>query len=287
MPVPTVYQISASKASTWLDCPRKFWFQYVARIRVPVIWAHLSLGTALHDTLRDWWDEPAALRTGRHVTNVLDRHWSTRGFRDQAHADQWRASAAAILRRYLGDLDPQFEPLSRERTLAMRVRDVAITARIDRLDLLPPGDAVTVVDYKTGKRVPGPDDVRGSMALALYALCVRQALHRPCSRIELHHVPSATVIGWEHSDEALQRHLGRVLAIADEMRAAEGRAIPSAPAQEQEAFPATPGPLCGWCDFRSQCPQGEQASTPQPSWAGLPEASDWPDPIEPADPEVA
>lgn len=286
MSAASLSQISASKVSTWLDCPRKYWFQYVARIRVPVAWAHLSLGTAMHDTLRDWWDEPAALRGVDHVTTVLDRHWSSRGFRDHEQAEQWRAAAAAILWRYLRTLDPQFEPLSRERTLAMRVQDVAITARIDRLDQLPAGDAIAVVDYKTGKRVPGPDDVRGSMALAIYALCVRQALRRPCSRVELHHVPSATVASWDHSDDALHRHLARVLAIAGEMRAAEARAIPEAPPQEQAAFPAVTGPLCGWCDFRSQCPQGELAAAPQPSWAGLPEALHPAEPIEDVDPEI-
>jgi RecB family exonuclease len=276
----TLYQISASKVNAWLDCPRKFWFQYVERTKVSVSWAHLTLGTAIHDTLRDWWDEPAGLRSSDHVTTVLGRHWSARGFRDDGHADQWRASAAAILWRYLSGLDPQFEPLSRERTLAMRVRDVAITARIDRLDRLAPGEAVAVVDYKTGKRVPGVDDVRSSVALALYALCVRQALRRSCSRVELHHVPSATVVGWEHTDEALQRHLTRVLAIAEEMRAAEGQAIPAAPAQEQVAFPTKPGPLCGWCDFRSLCPQGAQASSEQLPWAGLPEVRDCPEASE-------
>lgn len=271
MPEPRLYQVSASKVQSWLDCPRKFWFGYVARVRVPVAWAHLTMGNALHAALRDWWDVPPDQRIGSTADRLLARHWSDAGFRDRLQSQQWRQSAGVMLTGYLERLDPGFTPLGCERTLAFRTEDLAITTRIDRLDPQPGSDAVAVVDYKTGKRIPGEDEVRGSIALALYALSVQRALRRPCTRVELHHVPSAAVSGWDHSEQALARHLGRVQDIAGEMRAAEALAVPG-DAMEQHAFAPSPGPLCGWCDFHQHCPQGQQAAAAQPAWAGLPQA---------------
>ncbi len=279
-----LYQVSATKIQAWLDCPRKFWFGYVQRTRVKVSWAHLTMGNALHAALRDWWEVPVAERSMQAVERVLAGHWSAEGFRDDAQAVQWQRSAATILTGYLSSLDPAFAPVSCERTLAFRTDRLAITTRIDRLDAHPDGDQLVVVDYKTGKRIPNADEVRGSMALALYAICVQRALRRPCSRVELHHVPSAAVAGWDHSEQALSRHLRRVEDIAAEMRAAEDQAAPG-DAQEQSAFEPRPGPLCGWCDYRQWCPQGQQAAAPQVPWAGLPEALEALDPFPPDVPD--
>jgi len=283
MPDRALYQVSASKIQTWLDCPRKFWFGYVERVRVKSSWAHLTMGNALHAALRDWWDVPSPARSPQVAQRLLAGHWSAEGFRNHGQAEQWERSAAMMLCGYLSRLDPAFEPMSCERTLSFRTDHLAVTARIDRIDRInrfnrmdqpeehSDGEGLVIVDYKTGKRVPQQDEVRGSVALALYAICVQQALRRPCSRVELHHVPSATVAGWDHSDQALRRHLGRVEDIAEEMRAAEARAVPGG-VEQQVAFEPRPGPLCGWCDYRGLCREGADAAPAQPSWAGLPEA---------------
>ena len=282
MPDRMLYQVSPSKIQAWLDCPRKFWFRYVDRVRVKSSWAHLTMGNALHAALRDWWDIPLAVRTPQIAERLLARSWSADGFRDDLQAEQWRHSATRMLNTYLATLDPAFAPVSCERTLAFRTEYLAVTVRIDRIDRIdaraaPDADLDTqglvVVDYKSGKRVPSEDEVRGSVALALYAICVTRALGQPCARVELHHVPSATVAGWEHSDQALLRHLARVEDIAAEMRTAEESALPGG-IDPQPAFEPRPGPLCGWCDYRESCPQGIAAAAAQHPWSGLPGAHD-------------
>ena len=41
--------------------------------------------------------------------------------------------------------------------------------------------------------------------------------------------------------------------------------------QDSEAFPPRPGPLCGWCDLRAHCPQGQAAAPEKAPWAALEE----------------
>src|SRR3712207_423551 len=114
------------------------------------------------------------------------------------------------------------------------------------------GDELVVVDYKTGRSVSTDDEARGSPALAAYVLGVRRTLRRPCSRVELHHLPSGTVAAWDHTERSLTNHVRRAEDIATDIEAATARM--EAGDSPDEAFPATPGIQCGWCDFRPSCP---------------------------------
>lgn len=268
-----LYPISPTKVGTWLDCPRRFRLQYVEKQRAKAQWAHLSMGNAIHDTLRDWWDVPRAERTRERLIALLAERWRPQGFRDDEQSAQWRANAAAMTWHYLQQLDPGFAPVSCERTLAARTAAQSISGRIDRLDVDPDDpDALVVVDYKTGKRVPGEDDVRGSLALAMYAMCVQQTLRRPCTRVELHHVPSGVRVGRELPVESLDRQRRRIEQIGAEMSAAE--TAWRIDGDDDAHFPANPSPLCGWCDFRAHCPEGSASAPAKEPWAGLPESDD-------------
>ena len=82
---------------------------------------------------------------------------------------------------YVARLDPADEPVGIERTVATRTDMIVLSGRIDRLDARPTeaGTELVVVDYKTGRHLLTVDDVRGSLALALYALAAARVLRRP------------------------------------------------------------------------------------------------------------
>ena len=268
-----LYPISPSKLGTWLDCPRKFFLQYVERQRVSGSWAHLSMGNAIHNALRDWFDEPAAPRTRERAELLVRAHWTQAGFRDAEQSGQWQSAAAAMVWAYLSGLDPAFAPHSVERSLGAIAPGIALNGRIDRLDG-GGGDpeSLVVVDYKTGKRILTSDDARGSFALAIYAVCVERSLRRPCTRVELHHIPSGVVAAHVYEPSTLQRQIDRVVQIAGEMAQAEEDQ--RAGADLSEVFPPRPSPLCGWCDVRDWCPEGAASAPKKDPWSGLPVAED-------------
>jgi RecB family exonuclease len=266
---PRLFTCTPSKLASWLDCPRRYRFTYVDRPIPPKgpPWAHNTVGAAVHVALAAWWSMPVHARTPEAAGRLVRERWNPMGFRDDLQADDWRERAAEMVERYTADLDPAEEPLGVERTVAMKTDRMAVSGRIDRLDRR--GDELVVVDYKTGRHILSTDDARGSLALALYALAAERTMHRRCRRVELHHLPTGHVVVWEHTDETLARHLGRANEIAIE--AADAHAAVAAAADLDEVFPPRPGQLCGWCDFRAHCPEG-QAASPQRTapWAGLP-----------------
>lgn len=277
-PAPRLTKLSATRAGTWVDCPRRYWATYLAPATRRRPWAHLSYGNAVHLALRDRYGDDAS--AGTAPEELVARHWSADGFRDEAQSERWRAIAATLVARYVEE-GPGRAVHSTERTLGARIEGAVVDARIDRIDRVPQGDgeALVVVDYKTGRSVPTTDDVRGSLALALYAETIRQSLRRPCAAVELHHVPSGARVAWVHDDAALARHLARAASIAADLREASDAWASSAQdeATVERLFPARPSGMCGFCDAQATCPAGSAAAPARQSWEGLAESG------EPAD----
>jgi RecB family exonuclease len=254
-----LFACTPSKLLTWSDCPRRYRFQYVDRPtpqRGPA-WAHNSVGTSVHLALARLWDLPVTSRTPDAARRLLETAWQGVGFADDDQARRWKGYAGDMVASYVRGLDVEAEPRGVERTVAFTSATLAVSGRVDRVD--ERDGAVVVVDYKTGRSALSSDDARGSLALALYVLGCRRTFHRPAARVELHHLPSGTVHAWEHTEESLERHLGRAEVIAAEVAAAVD-------------YPARPSSLCAWCDFAQHCPEGREASGgPKKPWAGLAE----------------
>lgn len=268
-----LFVVTPTRLNTWLECPRRYRMTYLDRPPLPkgAPWAHNSVGAAVHTALKRWYDLPAARRTVAAAGDLLEETWLDDGFRDDAQSARWRARARDMVEAYVAGVDAAEEPVGVERTVAFRTRTLAVSGRVDRIDDRAEEDLV-IVDYKTGRRVPDEDECRGSLALAAYALGAQRTLHRPCHRVELHHLPSGQVTSWVHTEQSLARHVRRAEAIAAEASAAETRWRDGArdhPRARDEDFPPRPGPLCSWCDYRGHCPEGRTVSVGKTAWAGL------------------
>jgi putative RecB family exonuclease len=288
-----LYACTPTRLSTWLDCPRRYRFSYLDRPAPPKgpPWAHNSLGASVHNALAGWWRLRRAERTVSAAGELLDRGWIEEGYAGPAQSEGQRAQAREMVERYAATLDPAAEPLGVERTVGAHTDRIVVSGRIDRLDARrgPGGDTeLVVVDYKTGRRPLSTDDARASLPLALYALAAGRIFHRPCRRVELHHLPTGEIHAWEHSQATLDRHVRRAEEIAAECRDADesfraGAGGPAGPrgtagdadaaepggAEAGRVFPPRPGPGCGWCDFRAVCPEGAAAAPAHRPWDGL------------------
>lgn len=265
-----LFSAAPARLATYRACPRRYRLAYLDRPQPPKgpPWAHNSLGAAVHTALAAWWRLPVERRTVSAAGRLLVDGWLDEGFRDRRQSLRHRARACEMVERYVADVDPLDVPVGVERVASMRTEHAVLWGRVDRIDDRAGG--LVVVDYKTGRHVLTDDDARTSQALAVYAAATSRTLHRPCRRVELHHLPSGDVLAWEHTDDTLGEHLRRADTVAAEVAAAE-RAHRQEPAgRDADArFPAQPGSQCGWCDFNRVCAPGRSASRPRASWAGL------------------
>lgn len=256
---------SPSKLLTFLDCPRRYRMAYLDRPRPAARpqRAHTSLGIAVHNALRDWWDQPE--RTPQAGGRLVERAWIDVGFRDAAQSAAWRGRMREAVTGYLERSGPQARPVGIERTVSFVSDDLRVQGRVDRLD--DRDGELVVVDYKTSRQVPTDDDARTSLPLALYAAAVWKMFRRPVRRVELHHVPSGTVAAHEHTGESVGRHVERARSIMRDARRAD--ADFARHGADSSMFPAVTGPLCGWCDLRAHCPEGQAAAPEKADWAAL------------------
>ena len=261
-------KITPSKLATWSDCPRRFRMAYLDRPTPPRggPWAHSTLGAAVHNALRAFFDLPLKRRTPDAGVALVTTHWKDDGFADQAQAATYRARAAEWVSDYVAELDVSIEPIGLERWVSSPAGGIIAEGRVDRID--ERAGELVIVDYKTGRHALTTDDARGSVALALYVIAARRTLRRACNRVELHHLPSRTVAAWEHTEESLVRHRERVEETADELRLATDTL--DAGGDAEVLFPANVGRQCTWCDFRRSCPEGQAAGPAAQSWAMLP-----------------
>ena len=262
-------RLSPTKAANWLDCPRKFFFAYVEKSRPRRSWAHLSFGNAVHGALRDWFDVPEDRRAPESVSQLVSRAWRDDGFRDQVQSSLWRDRAIVMVRDYVVGLNPNFSPVSTERTLAFKEDTFVVEGRIDRLDAR--GEALAVVDYKTGKSSPRTEDVRGSAALAMYALMAQRSLGRTCLEVSFHHLPSGTSVSWTHTPESLARQRDRMAGVAAEITRTldTWESVEADDRIRDDLFPPNPGALCGFCDYWRWCDAGRDVAPHKESWDGL------------------
>jgi putative RecB family exonuclease len=270
-----LYACTPTRLETWLDCPRRYRMTYLDRPPPPKgpPWAHNSFGASVHNALAGWWRLRRPGRTVEAAGDLLERGWIDEGYSGPAQSAQQRDAARQMVERYTETLDPAAEPLGVERTVATRTDQIAFSGRIDRLDGRTGADGgheLAVVDYKTGRRPLNSDNAKASLPLALYALAAERVLRRRCRRVELHHLPTGTVHGWDHTEASLARQLRRAESIAAECSAADERSRAGlAGTGVDEVFPPRPGPGCGWCDFRAACPEGAAAGPAHQPWDGL------------------
>ncbi|MEO3872686.1 PD-(D/E)XK nuclease family protein [Nonomuraea sp. B12E4] len=289
-----LYSCTPSRLNTWLDCRRRYRFTYLDRPQPSKgpAWAHNSVGASVHNALAGWWREPYERRTPLTASILVTNGWIDEGFRDAEQSGRWLGRARDLVSGYVATLDPSDDPVGVERTVATRTKVIALSGRIDRLDRR--GDELVVVDYKTGRRPLTQDDARSSLALATYAIAASTMMRTSCRTVELHHLPTGEIVEWRHTDESLTRHLRRAEEIGAEAATADeryrelvpqgGRARPAGapgerpsvgpaevPAEIDELFAPSPGPICSWCDFRRHCAEGRAVAPDRQPWDGLAE----------------
>lgn len=277
-----------TQIQTYLQCPRKYFFGKDREIRAKYAKStpYLVLGNAAHDALQAFFDVTKVRppeRTADRLHALFRDAWAGRGIfarnrykqqeaRAQAFGEDreteaaWGKKGLDMLWRYVQTADLSAQPLTAEQFHEIWLTEhVTLGGKIDRIDRRPDG-SLEVLDYKTGKpprtkrpegaeppkapaaadaarrsvRPLGDDDLQ----LAAYALLVTRKFRGRVARCTYVYLNDDLDLYFEPDETTLREKEAEIVAVCDRILA-------------DREFGPLPTVLCGWCDYRPLCPEGE------------------------------
>ena len=256
---------------TFRNCPRKYAFdrdpEIKRKYRRPTV--ETFIGSAIHDALERFFDPartPIPQRNYETLVQKLRETWSWKDMRGKwgvqrreerkllFGADRETEAAAGEKAKHLLWGFAQTQDLKAVPATAEAFHEIPLGGRhtlagkIDRVDR--DGQALSVVDYKTGKAKTVEQIRADDLQLAAYALIVGRKFHAPVKRCSMIYLAESREVGFEPDAEWLAGKEEALLGILDAIEAEERKE--DGPAK----FGPTPNTLCGWCDYRPLCPEG-------------------------------
>lgn len=250
-------KISFSQIAAFTSCPQQYKYAHI--IGVPSYGKHqMSFGKSMHDTLQRFMErivvnkaaqqvslfggagEVVALPTLRDMMDMYDAAWIDEWYPDEKTRDDYRERGREYLKQYYAILQ-QHPPSPKflEKGFTLKVGDVLVKGRIDRIDDVPGG--IEIIDYKTGspKTKLEWEDRR---QLVLYALAAEESFAPPLlvKKLTFYYLESHSAMSFEPTQKDKEKLKEQILDTMERIRTS--------------TFEATPGPQCEFCDFKDICP---------------------------------
>jgi len=250
-PRPEPLQLSASAIETYQKCPMKFLFGTAWELRGGPA-GQMTFGNVMHNTIKEFVAELKKRKKidFEEVSGIYDRFWSPAGYLDDYQEEEYKKEGLDELAKFHKSYAAApADVLMQEKRFELPMeKEVTVLGRIDQVNRIR-GDEVEVVDYKTG-RAKSQKDADSSLQLSLYALATREVLELKPERLTFYNLTTNEAVTSERDEKALAKAREAVATTADLIRAGE--------------YPAKPGFICGYCDFRPLCPAHEQLVTIRP-----------------------
>jgi putative RecB family exonuclease len=257
--VPPVF--SHSRLSSFENCPKQFHFRYVLKIESPTESVEAFLGKRVHEVLERLY---RFVKDGRvpsvgKVVNRFRAFWEEQ--LDAARVTIKRSEYSFEIYREIGErcLRNHYRrhyPFDGDETLGLEEHvsfaldpagSYQMQGVIDRL--VRTREGIEIHDFKTGARVPPQRVLDEDRQLALYQIGLRRRFGDAPVRLVWHYLQSGQTLSSTRSPEQLAELRSRTITLIDRIQA-------------EERFAPKPGPLCDWCEYRTQCPafEGERAA---------------------------
>lgn len=244
---------SHSRLSCYEQCPRRYQYRYVDQVEVEEMQGiEAFTGTMVHLSLQHLHEEAAqgrvltATELIEHFESLWKEHYDCacvkvvkRGTTCSDYRMGARVGLQAYYRRYQPFDDGEMVGMEHEVRFTVG-KDHRFVGYIDMLRSM--GDGVYEVhDFKTGRRLPTPGDLKADRQLALYDIGVRQNF--PDARevhLKWHYLAYDKELTSSRTPEELTSLEGRVSKLIERI-------------ESSSTFPCRSGPLCRWCEYSGIC----------------------------------
>ncbi len=241
-----VISLTYSKVKTFLSCRKAYWLDYESGLPRPPETDTIGgmIGTGVHRALARLCDtgDPA------HGASELDAYLRMPSHEAVGPGTEYHDLAFELYQRGVAahqSIESEDRWAELQGQALAHSRGIRLWAKIDRVDRLP-GGHWQVIDWKTGRFDVGEET---DAQLDIYHVILRTVRRLPAEA-------EVTAVGWNlRTGEKRVRSLTRADAAAT-VSYLSGLAHRI---QSVAEFEAMPGPACGFCRWRPQCPESAEA----------------------------
>ncbi|PIR47925.1 hypothetical protein COV06_00800 [Candidatus Uhrbacteria bacterium CG10_big_fil_rev_8_21_14_0_10_50_16] len=246
LPVPSTF--SFTQLVAYNHCPLQYKFAHV--LNIPTFGGPaLSFGKTMHNTLQTFFETFLAMdasessclpMTEDQLINVYREKWINDWYQDERQQEGYRQQGEESLRAYyqiIQEHPPR--PLFLERGFTIKIDDIVIRGRVDRIDAIEGG--VEIIDYKTGTPKTKKDlSATDKMQLMLYQLAAKELFGLEPKQLTFHYLQDHSHVSFLATEQQLDTLKQRIREEVTQIRARK--------------FDPTPGFMCQYCDFKDICP---------------------------------
>ena len=252
--------LSPSSASTFNSCARRWKFRYIDRLPDPAGEAAIA-GTFAHRVLEELMELPGPDRTIENAKSLARQLWPETAEHsdflalkfDEADQRRFRWLAwTAIEGLWKLENPSEIHVVANEQKVDTNLGGVPFRGIVDRLerDGAASDSALVVSDYKSG-RAPSQRFQQGRLEqVLLYAAAVEASTGERPKAARLLYL-GQRIVETDVTDDLID-------AAVNALNDTWSNLNSSVAAGE---FAASPGPLCGWCPYASECPEGLEELT--------------------------
>lgn len=254
-----IMRISYSSLETYKNCPLKYKFQEIDKIRVPKN-IEMIFGSAIHSSLKYMFERSPLYPTIDQIIDFFRNAWEdkTSAFSMEEDGEKIKAyydEGILILKKFYKDNPPwNFNIVDSESRFEAEIEDEkngekhVLAGIIDRIDKDRDDKIYEIIDYKTQKRLPSKDMIDQDLQMSIYHLgLMKRWPHLSPANIKLsfYFLKHGEKISTSRLEEQLEKTKKTVIKTINEI-------------EERKAdnfnFPPFPSALCDWCGYRQMCP---------------------------------
>ncbi len=261
LPLPSSF--SYTQITAFLNCPYQYKLAHI--LKVPVKGKSVfSFGKTLHQTLQKTFEIINDRRGSRQgdlfseqkkqgddrdlisleeILDIYEKNWIDDWYDTKTRKQENWKKGKKILKDFYAKHQkawPRAVFLEKQFNFKIRVdkEDCAIKGAMDRID--EEQDKIKIIDYKTGQ-MPGNGKLEfdKKLQLLIYQMVAKQLFSREVSSLSFYYLENNQEIEFLGSDKDLEK--------------AENKIAETIRNIKKKEFPANPGHLCRYCDFRDIC----------------------------------
>lgn len=240
-------RISYSALDTYQNCPLKYKFQEIDKIKVPKS-KEAVFGSTLHETMKFIHTPGILSPTLEQAMEHFSGVWNPAVFENEQEERAAFSQGVKIIQDYYQKNNPaDFNIVALESRFQIEIGEEGnkhiVSGIIDRIDKTPEG--YEIIDYKTTKKMPTQEKVDNDLQLSVY---LKAFLSRYPKEVENLDKLTVSLYFLKHGVKLSATRSLKQLEDSEQLFLDTLKII------EAGKFEPNISPLCDWCGYQKYCP---------------------------------